>query len=79
MRPFGIRGEMAIAGMWTQPFDNILPGLAQRDQWGTDAYWNIAVTPNSTLTPDLQLIWHPSFNPKADFVAIPAIKFRVAL
>jgi porin len=79
VRPFGIRGEMAIAGMWTQPFDNILPGSGQRDQWGTDCYWNIATTPNSTLTPDLQLIWNPSFNPKVNFVAIPAIKFRVAL
>jgi hypothetical protein len=77
VRPFGIRGEMAIAGMWTQPQHSSRPWAA--GSVGTDAYWNIAVTPNSTLTPDLQLIWRPSFNPKVDFVAIPAIKFRVAL
>jgi hypothetical protein len=37
----------------------------------------MAITQNSTLAPDVQLIMHPSFNPKVNFVALPAIKFRV--
>ena len=69
---------MAISGMWSQPFNNIFPGSGQRDQYGVEAYWNIATTENSTLTPGLQLIEHPSFNPKVDFLAIPSLKFRVA-
>ena len=79
LQPFGIRGEVAIAGMWSQPFDNIFPGSGQRDQYGLQGYWNIAMTPNSTLTPAIQLIEHPSFNPKVDFLAIPSLTFRVAL
>ena len=79
LRPFGILGEVAVAGMWTQPFRNIFPGSGQRDQWGVQTYWNIAVTPNSSLTPGIQLIVDPSFNPKADFVVIPSVTFRVSL
>ena len=78
VQPFGIRGEMAISGMWSQPFDNIFPGSGQRDQYGIETYWNMAMTQNSTFTPGIQLIEHPSFNPKVSFLAIPSIKFRVA-
>lgn len=78
LKPFGIRGEMAISGMWSQPFNNIFPGSGQRDQYGVEAYWNMAMTENSTLTPGLQLVAHPSFNPQVNLVAIPEIKFRVA-
>ncbi len=65
--------------MWSQPFKNIFPGSGQRDQWGIDTYWNIALTPNSTIAPGIQLIANPSFNPKVDFIAIPDLKFRVSL
>jgi hypothetical protein len=44
LQPFGIKGEMAIAGMWSLPFDNIFPGSGQRGQYGVDAYWNMAIT-----------------------------------
>jgi hypothetical protein len=79
LRPFGIRGEAAVAGMWSQPFKDIFPGSGQRDQWGVETYWNIAVTPNSTITPGVQLIFDPSFNPRTNFIAVPAIKFRLFL
>ncbi|WP_376099927.1 carbohydrate porin [Roseomonas sp. CCTCC AB2023176] len=79
LRPFGINGEAAVAGMWSRPFSNLIPGLARRDQYGVEAYWNIAVTPNSTLTPGVQLVVNPAFNPSVDFIAIPQIKFRVFL
>jgi len=79
LRPFGIRGEAAIAGMWTRPFKDIFPGSGQRDQYGIETYWNMALTPNSTLTPGIQLIFNPAFNPTVDFIAVPHIKFRVSL
>jgi hypothetical protein len=79
LRPFGIRGEVAIGGMWTQPFDDLLPGISLRNQYGVQSYWNIAVTPNSTMTPAIQLIVNPSFNPTVDFLAIPSLTFRIAL
>jgi hypothetical protein len=79
LRPFGIRGEVGFAGMWSQPFKNIFPGSGQRDQYGVETYWNIALTPNSTFTPGVQLIADPSFNPSVNFMAVPDIKFRFAL
>ena len=79
LRPFGIDGEVAVAGMWSQPFRDIFPGSGQRQQWGIEFYWNLAVTPNMTVTPDIQLILHPSFNPRTNFVAVPALKFRISL
>lgn len=79
LRPFGIRGEVAVAGMWSQPFKNIFPGSGQRDQYGLETYWNVAVTPNSTVGPGIQFIVDPSFNPRSNFIAVPSLKFRVAL
>jgi porin len=79
VRPFGILGEVALAGMWSQPFRDIFPGSGQRDQWGIETYWNLAVTPNMTMTPDIQLIFNPSFNPRANFVAVPGLKFRISI
>ena len=79
LRPFGILGEVAVAGMWSQPFRNLFPGSGQRDQWGVQTYWNMAVTPNSSLTPGIQFIVDPSFNPKVDFLVIPSVTFRVSL
>jgi hypothetical protein len=78
LRPFGIRGEAAVAGMWSRPFDDIFPGFEPRDQYGIETYWNMALTPNSTLTPGVQFIFDPAFNPTVDFVAMPHLKFRVA-
>ena len=79
LRPFGIVGEAAAAGMWSLPFKNILPGSGQRAQYGMETYWNIAVTPNSTITPGIQLIFNPSFNPTVNFIAVPDVKFRVSI
>jgi hypothetical protein len=79
LRPFGIRGEVALAGMWSQPFRDIFPGSGQRDQWGIETYWNLAVTPNMTVTPGIQLIFDPSFNPRSSFIAVPDVKFRISI
>ena len=64
--------------MWYQPFRDI-PGSGQRDQWGIETYWNLAMTPNMTLTPDIQLIFDPSFNPRSNFIAVPDLKFRISI
>ena len=79
LRPFGILGEAAVAGMWSLPFDNIFPGSGQRAQYGMETYWNIALSPNSTITPGIQLIFNPSFNPTRNFIAVPDVKFRISI
>jgi hypothetical protein len=78
LRPFGISGEVSIGGMWSRILPSLQPpGSNRKDQYGMDAYWNIGVTPNSTFTPGIQLIFDPVLNPRVNFVAVPSIKFRV--
>jgi hypothetical protein len=79
LRPFGIVGEAAVAGMWSLPFKDLLPGVGQRAQYGMETYWKIGLTPNTTVTPGIQLIFDPSFNPRVNFIAIPDVKFRIAI
>ena len=49
----------------------------KQNQYGLDAYWKILLTPNAWITPGLQILVDPAFNPTADVVTIPHIKFRV--
>jgi len=77
LRPFDVQGEVALGAMWNQSLPNLIPGVGRRNQYGMESYWNILVTPNSTLTPGIQLIWDPAFNPAVHFAAVPSIKFRV--
>jgi Carbohydrate-selective porin, OprB family len=79
LRPFGIVGEAAVAGMWSLPFKDLLPGVSQRAQYEMETYWNIGLTPNTTITPGIQLIFDPSFNPRVNFIAIPDVKYRIAI
>lgn len=36
------------------------------------------VTPNLWITPGLQVVYNPSFNPGVDTIYIPDIKFRLS-
>ena len=82
LSPFGIRGEAAVGLIWMQPhddlFDDLVPGVALRDQLGLETYWKILLTPNLWVTPGIQFIHHPSLNPTVDNLVIPLLKFRVA-
>jgi carbohydrate-selective porin OprB len=79
LHPLKIRGEAALGLMWAQPIKNIFPGSGQRDQYGFETYWRLQVTPILTVTPGVQVVFHPSFNPVENVVVIPSIKFRIAL
>ena len=78
LNPLNIRGELALGLMWTQPIDNIFPGSGQRNQTGYEVYWRMLVTPNLWITPGLQVVYNPSFNPGVDTIYIPDIKFRLS-
>ena len=77
LNPFQIRGELAFGAMFARPFENIFPGSGQRDQYGFEVYWRAQVTPNLTVTPGVQVVYDPSFNPTVDSTVVPSIKFRV--
>jgi hypothetical protein len=82
LNPFKIRGEAAIGLVWSQPFNDTLgsslPGFNARDQYGFDLYWRIQLTPNTSITPGLQVIYNPSFNLSQDVITIGQFKFRVS-
>jgi len=76
--PFKVKGEAALGLLYMDPINEIF-GDDARNQYGTELYWRILLTPHIWVTPGLQLVIHPSLNPEADLVVIPQIKFRVAL
>jgi carbohydrate-selective porin OprB len=78
LNPANIRGEIGLGAMWSQPIKNVFPGSGQRDQSGIETYWRILLTPNMTVTPGIQFVFNPSFNPTVNSMVIPSIKFRVA-
>jgi hypothetical protein len=65
--------------MWAQSFAKLIPGVGARNQYGVETYWNIGVTPNSSLTPGIRLIVNPALNPRSNLVAVPHVKFRIFL
>jgi hypothetical protein len=77
LRPFDVQGEIAIGAMWSKSFANLVPGVGARNQYGMETYWNIGVTPNSSLNSGIQFIFDPALNPRSNFVAVPHVKFRV--
>ena len=82
LNPFKIRGEAAVGLVWSEPFKDTLgssvPGFDARNQYGYQLYWRIQLTPNTTVTPGLQVIYNPSFNLSQTAITIPQIKFRVS-
>ncbi len=78
LSPLGIRGELGMGMIWMKSFDDLVPGVSLRNQFGLEAYWKILLTPNLWVTPGIQYIHHPSLNPGDDNLFIPHIKFRVA-
>jgi carbohydrate-selective porin OprB len=48
-------------------------------QTGMEAFWHLTLTRNILVTPGIQLLWNPPWNPEANFVAMPHIKFRVQI
>ncbi len=80
LRPLGINGEVGLGLLWMQTFPDLKIGpvvVDKQNQYGLDAYWKILLTPNAWITPGLQILVDPAFNPTADVVTIPHIKFRV--
>ena len=78
-KPLGIKGEVALALSWAEPLDRPDPLLgiqSDRNQYGIETYWKLLLTPDIWITPGVQLIVEPTFNPSTDLVAIPQFKFR---
>lgn len=73
-----IGGGAGLGFYFMDPLDNIF-GEDAGYQTGLETYWNVLLTRNIMVTPGIHLQWNPPLNPEANFVAIPHIKFRIAI
>jgi carbohydrate-selective porin OprB len=78
LKPFGIDGEAAASFLYMNPIEEIFDGPV-RDQYGLEMYWRIRLTQNIWITPGVHLVFNPALNQEQDLIAIPQLKFRVAL
>jgi carbohydrate-selective porin OprB len=72
LKPFGLRGEIGVGTSFAQPHLDFLDS-----QYGVEAYWKILVTPSLWVTPGVQVIFDPTFNPSEDTITIGQIKARL--
>jgi len=63
---------IGVGAAWGQPADRSL-----RDEYVFEAFYRFYLTPNMHISPDVQLIVHPSRNPEEDFVAVLGLRFRL--
>ncbi len=69
---------MALGFNWGQPSDTTFsPGL--NDQYTTELFYRLQLSPNFALTPDLQLLFDPALNPNEDVIAEFGLRARLAL
>ena len=78
LNPANVKGEAAISLLYMNPIEEIFDEPV-RDQYGVEAYWRILLTQNIWITPGLHLVFNPALNQEHDFIAIPQLKFRIAL
>lgn len=71
-RPFTrATDRFGAAFSWAEPVSN-----PKRDQYGIEAFYRFALTPDSQLTPDLQIIFNPADNPQASSVVVGGVRLR---
>jgi hypothetical protein len=78
LNPLNIQGEAAVSLLYMNPIEEIFDGPV-RDQYGLEMYWRMRLSNNIWITPGVHLVFDPALNQEDDFIAIPQLKFRVAL
>ena len=83
-RPLNVGGEVGVGFSWAEPIDGIrLLGQPQRqpekNQYGMEIYWKMLVTSDLWVTPNLQVIVNPTYNPGTESIIVPGLKFRFFL
>ena len=67
------RDALGCGVSWGSPPDKSL-----RSQYTSECFYRLQVTQNLTITPDIQVIYKPSFNTAKDWVAIAGLRVRVS-
>ena len=73
------KGDVLGVGFnWGEPNeDTFEPGL--RDQYTAEVYFRWQLTPRLAITPDLQLLVNPAFDPNQDRIWVFGVRARLAL
>jgi predicted kinase len=58
--------------VWARPKSDSLDS-----QYGVEGYWKLLLLPNMWVTPGVQVIFDPTFNPEKDTTTISQIKARL--
>ena len=72
LRPFHVNGEWSLGAVWAKPINRAL-----RDQYGIETYWKILFAEDLWVTPNLQLIFNPTYNTTKTVLAVGGIKLRL--
>lgn len=71
-KPFARESDrFGLAFSWAEPASG-----PRRDQYGLEAFYRLALTPDTQLTPDLQVIFNPADNPQASNVVLGGVRMR---
>jgi len=71
------KSQLGVGFIWGQPNEDTF-GAELSDQYATEFFCRLQLTQNIELTPDIQLIFDPAFNPEADEVWVFGLRTRVA-
>lgn len=63
--------RFGLAFSWAEP-----AAVSKRDQYGLEAFYRLALTPDTQMTPDLQIIFNPADNPQASSVVLGGVRMR---
>jgi porin len=66
------RDTLGIGTSWGSPPDKTL-----RDQVTSEVFYRVQLTPNVSLTPNLQVYYQPSNNPEKDWISVVGLRFRL--
>lgn len=63
--------ECAIGFAWGRPSQKNL-----QDQYLIEAYYRLQLTPHFQVSPDIQVLIHPTYNPKKDVIGVFGVRVR---
>jgi porin len=66
------RDTLGFGTSWGSPPDKTL-----RDQVTSEVFYRVQLTPNVSLTPNLQVYYQPSNNPEKDWISVVGLRFRL--
>ncbi|MEM1282827.1 MAG: carbohydrate porin [Chlamydiota bacterium] len=66
--------EFSFGIIWAKPRQN---GLS--DQMMCESYYRLQLTQHTQITPDVEVVFNPSYNPDHSMIGVFSIRFRVSL